>query len=48
MALFAGRDWDAVEQMTPPFLPQPDNDVDTSYFQGDIHFVADGEAFTLV
>ncbi|KAJ1893793.1 hypothetical protein LPJ66_005554 [Kickxella alabastrina] len=31
--LFEGWDMSAIRQMEPPFVPQPDDDVDTSYFE---------------
>ena len=32
--MFAAYDWDKVHEMEPPFVPQPENDTDTCYFEG--------------
>ena len=34
LPLFAAYDWDKVHEMEPPFVPQPENDTDTCYFEG--------------
>jgi hypothetical protein len=34
MPLFSGVDWDNLLSMTAPFIPQPDDSMDTVYFQG--------------
>eukprot|EP01133_Synstelium_polycarpum_P010764 gene10764-12536_t len=31
---FAGLDWENVKNMVPPFVPQVQNELDTSYFEG--------------
>jgi hypothetical protein len=41
MPLFSGVDWDNLLSMTAPFIPQPDNSMDTIYFQG-VQTVANG------
>ncbi|KAI4878314.1 hypothetical protein NFI96_017966 [Prochilodus magdalenae] len=32
-AFFAGLDWDNLQNQTMPFIPQPDDETDTSYFE---------------
>jgi len=34
MPLFSGVDWDNLLSLTAPFVPQPDDSMDTVYFQG--------------
>lgn len=34
MAFFQSIDWDNLQVMEPPFLPQPENAHDTGYFEG--------------
>lgn len=41
MPLFSGVDWDNLLSMTAPFVPQPDDSMDTVYFQG-LQTVANG------
>lgn len=41
LSLFVDIDWDHLLQATPPFIPQPESNGDTSYFQGDIYFFKD-------
>ncbi|KAL3864979.1 hypothetical protein ACJMK2_006618 [Sinanodonta woodiana] len=36
MALFNDLDWDRVLEMVPSFVPQPDNEMDTTYFEDQI------------
>jgi hypothetical protein len=31
--LFEGQDWDDIQNQAMPFVPQPENDTDTSYFE---------------
>lgn len=31
--LFHGVDWDNLQNQTMPFIPQPDDETDTSYFE---------------
>ena len=37
MKLFKDFPWDDPQQITPPFVPQPDDNYDTCYFQGIIY-----------
>ncbi|PVD24099.1 hypothetical protein C0Q70_14569 [Pomacea canaliculata] len=32
MAIFFNLDWDRILETEPAFIPHPDNDMDTSYF----------------
>ncbi len=32
--LFAGIDWNRIREQEPPFVPEPDDELDTTYFQG--------------
>jgi hypothetical protein len=41
MPLFSGVDWDNLLSITAPFVPQPDDSMDTVYFQG-LQTVANG------
>ena len=34
MSLFSSLDWNNLLEMEPPFLPQPDDARDTTYFEG--------------
>lgn len=34
MSAFKNIDWDNLLNMEPPFVPEPDNSLDTSYFEG--------------
>lgn len=36
MEFFKGFPWDEPEKATPPFVPQPDDNYDTCYFQGEL------------
>lgn len=40
LSFFAGVDWDHLLEVEPPFVPQPDNDADTTYFEGKEHFIS--------
>ena len=31
--MFEGQDWDDIQNQAMPFVPQPENDTDTSYFE---------------
>lgn len=37
-SLFKALDWDHLLEMTPPFVPCPDDDQDTQYFEGECQF----------
>lgn len=34
MSFFKTLDWENIQNMVPPFLPTPENDTDTGYFEG--------------
>lgn len=34
MPFFASIDWDNLESVSPPFIPNPENPTDTGYFEG--------------
>lgn len=38
MQFFESMDWDSLESVTPPFIPNPENPTDTGYFEGKIDF----------
>lgn len=33
LSFFSGVDWDHLLEVEPPFVPQPDDDADTTYFE---------------
>lgn len=34
MPFFQAVDWETLQNVNPPFVPQPENDMDTGYFEG--------------
>lgn len=36
MPFFQTIDWDNLQVMEPPFIPQPENATDTGYFEGNL------------
>lgn len=43
MKFFESMDWNSLESVTPPFIPNPDNPTDTVYFEG----MNNGQIFVL-
>jgi serine/threonine protein kinase len=41
---FAGIDWERVDELPPPFVPEFDGEVSTEYFEDRYNFADDGEA----
>lgn len=35
MPFFQSFNWDNLPNMEPPFIPQPENETDTGYFEGE-------------
>ena len=36
LRLFVETDWDTLLEMEAPFIPQPDDETDTTYFAGEL------------
>lgn len=47
LSFFSGVDWDRLLEVEPPFVPQPDDDADTTYFEGKELFISDDFTPTL-
>ena len=39
-ALFEGLDWDSLLDMEAPFVPNPDDEMDTTYFDGENNIIS--------